>query len=72
MLSLSSLDVHAPKGSVWRRSMEGTFHILCCAAFVATKAQAEGQTPVQLNLGTGQMGNSRETKPEGCNSLSYL
>lgn len=72
MLSLRSVDVLAQKGSVQRRFIKGNFHILCCAACMGTKAQAEGQTPIQLHLGTGQMGDSQETKPEGCSRLSYL
>ena len=42
--------------------------ILHCAAYMITKAQAEGQTPVQLSPGFGQMGDSLDTEPEGCDS----
>ena len=59
-------------GSVRKCFIEGSFHVPCSVACAVTKAQAEGQTLVQLNPGTGQMGDSRETEPEGSSSLSYL
>lgn len=69
---LRSLDVPAQIGSVQRCFIEESFHILWCAVCMVTKAQAEGQTPVQLNPGTGQMGDRWETEPEGYNRLLYL
>ena len=41
------------------------------AACVVTKAQAEGQTLAQLNPDTGQIGDSRETKPEAA-AISHI